>query len=218
MSRVVVVGGGLAGISAALVCVDAGCSVTLVEAKPRLGGLTYSFRRGELEADNGQHVFLRCCMAYRAMLDRLGVADQTVLQERLDIPVLSTWDGNWARLRRARLPAPWHLGSALLVAKNFQRAEDLLERYRSARHKMNPQDWRVFDTLAVLGTLRYHEKKFDAAETLLLQGYEGLVSQQQTMPPHERYRLGRTAKKLVMLYEAWQKPEEAGKWKEKLQK
>jgi squalene-associated FAD-dependent desaturase len=114
MSRVVVVGGGLAGISAALECADAGCSVTLVEAKPRLGGLTYSFRRGELEADNGQHVFLRCCTAYRAMLDRLGVADQTVLQERLDIPVLSTWDGNWARLRRARLPAPWHLGSALL--------------------------------------------------------------------------------------------------------
>lgn len=114
MTRVVVVGGGLAGITAALDCTDAGASVTLLEAKPRLGGLTYSMRRGELEVDNGQHVFLRCCTAYRALLDRLGVADQTVLQERLDIPVLSTRDTRPARLRRVRLPAPWHLAPALL--------------------------------------------------------------------------------------------------------
>lgn len=58
---VAVVGGGLAGIAAALGCADAGLSVTLFEAKPWLGGLTHSFRRGELSVDNGQHVFLRCC-------------------------------------------------------------------------------------------------------------------------------------------------------------
>lgn len=129
MSDVVVVGGGLAGITAALECADAGRSVTLLEAKPRLGGLTYSFRRGDLEVDNGQHVFLRCCTAYRALLDRLGVTDQTVLQERLDIPVLSTWNGRWTRLRRSRLPAPWHLGPALLTYRPMH----LLARLRAAR-------------------------------------------------------------------------------------
>ena len=50
---VVVVGGGLAGITAALRCADAGYAVTLVEARPYLGGLTYSFRRGDLDVDNG---------------------------------------------------------------------------------------------------------------------------------------------------------------------
>jgi uncharacterized protein with NAD-binding domain and iron-sulfur cluster len=113
--RVIVVGGGLAGITAALDCADAGCSVTLLEARPRLGGLTYSFRRGDLEIDNGQHVFLRCCTAYRALLDRLGVAGQTVLQPRLDIPVVSTRDGRRARLRRDHLPAPLHLARSLLA-------------------------------------------------------------------------------------------------------
>ncbi len=111
---VVVIGGGLAGITAALRCADAGREVALYEAKPRLGGLTYSFRRGELDVDNGQHVFLRCCTAYRALLGRLGVADQVHLQPRLDIPVRATWDHRPARLSRNGLPAPLHLGASLL--------------------------------------------------------------------------------------------------------
>lgn len=110
---VAVVGGGLAGITAALRLADAGRRVTLVETKPWLGGLTHSFRRGELEVDNGQHVFLRCCTAYRALLDRLGVTEQTHLQDRLDIAVHQPGVGT-ARLRRNNLPAPLHLGGALL--------------------------------------------------------------------------------------------------------
>jgi squalene-associated FAD-dependent desaturase len=108
------VGGGLAGITAALDCADAGLAVTLLEARPRLGGLTYSFHRGQLQVDNGQHVFLRCCTAYRGLLDRLGVADQVYLQGRLTIPVQSTWDSRPAVLRRSGLPAPLHLSGSLL--------------------------------------------------------------------------------------------------------
>jgi squalene-associated FAD-dependent desaturase len=110
---VVVVGGGLAGITAALRLADAGRSVTLVETRPRLGGAAFSFRRGELSIDNGQHVFLRCCTAYRDLLVRLGVADQVNLQRRLDIPILRA-DGQRARLRRtAGVPAPLHLSASL---------------------------------------------------------------------------------------------------------
>ncbi|WP_036320257.1 FAD-dependent oxidoreductase, partial [Microbispora sp. ATCC PTA-5024] len=57
---VAVVGGGLAGIAAALALTEAGLPVTVYEARPRLGGATHSFDRGGLVADNGQHVFLRC--------------------------------------------------------------------------------------------------------------------------------------------------------------
>src|SRR3954470_6580766 len=113
MTQAVVVGGGLAGISAALRLADAGCHVTLLEARPRLGGLTHSFRRGGLDVDNGQHVFLRCCSAYRALLERLGTTRLTMLQPRLDAAVVRATDGRTARLRRDDLPAPLHLARSL---------------------------------------------------------------------------------------------------------
>jgi hydroxysqualene dehydroxylase len=111
--RVVVVGGGLAGIAAALDCADAGADVTLVEVRPQLGGAAYSFEREGLRVDNGQHVFLRCCTTYRRLLRRLGSEPATVLQPRLAIPVLAP-GGRRGWLRRGALPAPAHLAPALL--------------------------------------------------------------------------------------------------------
>ncbi|MEN3307456.1 MAG: hydroxysqualene dehydroxylase [Micromonosporaceae bacterium] len=119
----VVVGGGLAGITAALRCADAGLPVTLFEARPWLGGLTHSFRRGRLDVDNGQHVFLRCCDSYLGLLHRLGVTDRVRLQPRLDIPVRDAESGRAARLRRNRLPAPLHLGGSLLRYAPLRPAE-----------------------------------------------------------------------------------------------
>lgn len=115
MSRphVIVIGGGLAGLSAALRSADEGLEVTLVEARGRLGGATWSRERGGLHVDNGQHVFLRCCTAYRELIDRLGVTDRTTLQERLDVAVVSP-DGRAARLRSVGLPAPLHLAASVL--------------------------------------------------------------------------------------------------------
>jgi squalene-associated FAD-dependent desaturase len=130
-SPTVVVGGGLAGISAALRLADAGRDVTLVEGRPRLGGAAFSFRRGELSIDNGQHVFLRCCDEYRALLNRLGVSDKVVLQERLNIPVLRP-GGRSARLSRLPgVPAPLHL-SAALAGYGVLRPADRLRAVRGA--------------------------------------------------------------------------------------
>jgi squalene-associated FAD-dependent desaturase len=111
--NVVVVGGGLAGISAALTLADAGAAVTLLESKARLGGATWSFQRRGVSFDNGQHVFLRCCTAYLALLERLGASSSVHLQDRLDLPVVGP-GGVRSRLRRNRLPAPLHLAGSLL--------------------------------------------------------------------------------------------------------
>jgi len=109
--QLAVIGGGLAGLSAAIALSEAGASVTLLEARPRLGGATCSFSRDGLTVDNGQHVFLRCCTAYRGLLARLGMAGSVTLQDRFDITVASP--GGRARLRRTGLPGPLHLGAAL---------------------------------------------------------------------------------------------------------
>ena len=109
---VIVVGGGLSGISASLECARAGAAVTLLESRGRLGGAVYSFTRDGISADNGQHVFLRCCTEYRRLLDDLGAGDGVVLQSRLKIPVLAP-GGRRAHLRRTGLPAPLHLAGAL---------------------------------------------------------------------------------------------------------
>jgi hydroxysqualene dehydroxylase len=110
---VLIVGGGLAGIAAALDCADAGARVALVEVRRRLGGAAYSFERDGLSIDNGQHVFLRCCTAYRELLRRLGSEQGVLLQERLQIPVLGPGAEPFV-LRRNGLPAPLHLAGSLL--------------------------------------------------------------------------------------------------------
>jgi len=126
---VAVVGGGLAGITTALGCADAGNRVTLLESRPRLGGLTHSFRRScggrELWVDNGQHVFLRCCTSYLRLLDRLGVHDLVELQPRLDVPVRSEERPGVGRLHRSSLPAPLHLASSLLRYRWLSHAQRL---------------------------------------------------------------------------------------------
>jgi Flavin containing amine oxidoreductase len=130
--RVVVVGGGLAGITAALCLAEAGQPVTLLEARPWLGGATWSFGRRGLTIDNGQHAFLRCFSAYRDLLDRMGVSGLTAIQERLDLPVLAPAGqapmgltptgparagglaaGGPIRLARSSWPAPLHLAPIL---------------------------------------------------------------------------------------------------------
>ncbi len=110
--RVAIVGGGLAGIAAALACADGGLEVIIVEVRPRLGGAAYSFTREGMQVDNGQHVFLRCCEAYLRLLDRFGSRSLTTLQPRLAIPVIAP-GGRVGWLRRSGLPAPLHLAGAL---------------------------------------------------------------------------------------------------------
>ena len=112
--RVVVCGGGLAGIAAACEAAGRGAEVTLIERRPFLGGRAFSFTDPETgrEIDNGQHVFLGCCPAYMGLLALLGTIGHTSLQRRLDTPVRDR-AGRTGRLRASPLPAPLHLGALL---------------------------------------------------------------------------------------------------------
>jgi hydroxysqualene dehydroxylase len=110
--KVAVVGGGLAGITAAIALAETGADVTLLEARPRLGGATCSFNRDGLTVDTGQHIFLGCCEAYRGLLDKLGMTGHVHTQDRFDVTVLAP-GGRKGRLRRTALPGPLHMLPAL---------------------------------------------------------------------------------------------------------
>jgi hydroxysqualene dehydroxylase len=89
--RVAVVGGGLAGLSAALELVDSGHEVVLHEARPRLGGAVQTLPEREGDPppppDNGQHIALGCFTAYQRFLARIGKA-AALRREPLRLPVI----------------------------------------------------------------------------------------------------------------------------------
>jgi hydroxysqualene dehydroxylase len=96
-----VVGGGLAGLTAALDLVDAGADVTLYEARPTLGGAVQTLpeRDGDPSPppDNGQHIALGCFTEYLRFLDRVGESG-SVLRTRLALPVIAE-DGRVSSIR-----------------------------------------------------------------------------------------------------------------------
>jgi hydroxysqualene dehydroxylase len=164
-SRVGVVGGGLAGIAAALTLADAGLEVTLVERRAHLGGLTSSIERDGLSFDNGQHVFLGCCSAYRALIKRLGASDQVYLQPRLNVPVL-TPHGRPSAITRTRLPAPLHLASSLARYRYLSIGERiLLVRAVLALGRLDLSD-PSHDTVTFGDWLRRHGQSSHAIERL----------------------------------------------------
>jgi squalene-associated FAD-dependent desaturase len=110
---IVVVGGGLAGSSSALMLADAGYPVTLVEKRPFLGGRAFSFvEKGGAAIDNGQHALLGCYHETLALLDRVGVGDRLYRQRGIELEMREA--GRRARLTAGGMPAPFHLLRALV--------------------------------------------------------------------------------------------------------
>jgi squalene-associated FAD-dependent desaturase len=153
--KAVVIGGGLAGITAAIALAKGNHEVTLLETKPRLGGATMSFSRDGLVIDTGQHVFLRCCTAYRGLLDRLGMAAHAPIQPRFDVTVLAP--GKQAALKRRRIPAPLHMLPALLgypflnFSERMRLALAALAFRRLDEHDQKTDDLSLGDWLAAHG-------------------------------------------------------------------
>jgi len=98
--KVAVVGGGLAGLAAALDLVEAGQDVMVYEARPTLGGAVQTLpeRDGDPEPppDNGQHIALGCFTEYLRFLERIGEGG-SFLRTRLGLPVLDR-DGRAATI------------------------------------------------------------------------------------------------------------------------
>ncbi|MBI3782714.1 MAG: FAD-dependent oxidoreductase [Deltaproteobacteria bacterium] len=113
-SHVVVIGGGFAGLAAAVDLASRGIKVTLLEARPRLGGRAYSFRDDETGAvvDNGQHAMMGCYHHTLAFLERIGAAGDVFRQANLCVE-MKRGDGRGGAIAAPRLPSPLHVTSAI---------------------------------------------------------------------------------------------------------
>jgi squalene-associated FAD-dependent desaturase len=114
----VVIGGGLAGLSAAVRLIDAGRRVVVIESAARLGGRAATFAdpvTGE-RVDNGQHVLFGCYRETYAFLRRIGTESLAPLASSLRLRMCDT-DGRQSVLRCPRMPAPLHLLAGVMTWK-----------------------------------------------------------------------------------------------------
>jgi squalene-associated FAD-dependent desaturase len=159
--RVAVVGGGLAGLSAALELVDAGHEVVLHEARPTLGGAVQTLPEREGDPppppDNGQHIALGCFTAYQRFLRRIG-KDGALRREPLRLPVIdergrvATIGPGLRLLGYSHLPLASRLRIARvalrfqglsLAAHSEETFADLLRRFGQGREEID-RFWDVF--------------------------------------------------------------------------
>ncbi len=154
MTRVLIAGGGLAGLAAAAALGGAGFEVDLFESRAFLGGraTSYPVPGGEGEADtidNCQHILLRCCVNLLDFYARLGVRDQIRFYREF---YFLEPGGRISVLRRGRLPAPFHFAGAFVKMKCLDAGDKLgiargiwaIRRERTRRKdldKISMRDW-----------------------------------------------------------------------------
>src|SRR5215469_1145154 len=126
MPKVLIAGGGLAGLAAAAALGGSGYEVDLFESRPFLGGRATSYavpteEQDDTETiDNCQHVLLRCCVNLLDFYQRLGVRERIRFYREF---YFLEPGGKLSILRRGRLPAPLHFTESFLGMHCLGRAD-----------------------------------------------------------------------------------------------
>jgi tetratricopeptide (TPR) repeat protein len=106
-------------------------------------------------------------------------------------------------------------GGYLLGRSRWSEAEPLLRESLAIRQEAIP-NWRRYHTMSLLGGALLGQGRYREAEPLIVPGYEGMKDLEARIRFRERPSLREAAERVVHLYEAWGKPEQAAAWKAKL--
>ncbi|MBI1902673.1 MAG: VCBS repeat-containing protein [Planctomycetia bacterium] len=110
-----------------------------------------------------------------------------------------------------------NLASAYQATGRLVEAEALLRDCLDICQRKMSNEWLRFQTLSLLGACLARQAKPTEAEQLLLQGYDGLKQSQDAIPTAIRTdRLAEALERLIDLYDAWRKPDEAAAWRRAL--
>lgn len=109
---VIIVGGGLAGLAAAVGLASQGIACRLLELRQQLGGRASSFVDPETEEvlDNCQHVSMGCCTNLAHFCEAIGAGD--CFQRETELTFIGP-TGRSTIMRASPLPAPLHLFPSL---------------------------------------------------------------------------------------------------------
>lgn len=111
-NNVIIVGGGLAGLAAAVALTEHGVPCTVLESRSRLGGRASSFPDANSEqwVDNCQHVAMGCCTNFRRFCERTGIAGS--FERQRELYFINPDNGRVHRFAASSLPAPLHLAGS----------------------------------------------------------------------------------------------------------
>ncbi len=159
--QTIIVGGGLAGLSAAVCLAGRGVPVTVLESRPRLGGRAGSFLdkpTGEW-IDTCQHVAMGCCTNLQHFCRTLGIEDLFRTEEEV---VFIDRLGRRSVLRSRARPAPFHLQKVLPGGG----IGDWLEQVRLGRDllRLGHPRWAEDRGLSFLEWLEHHGRTLDLRE------------------------------------------------------
>jgi squalene-associated FAD-dependent desaturase len=130
--KVGIIGGGYAGMAAAVSLAERGIPVTVFESARQLGGRARGLMHNDTQLDNGQHLLLGC---YRETLRLIELVGGDIEQDFLRLPLQLDLHGQFS-LKAPRLPAPLHLLVALLTAQGLTWSE----RMKAARFMLTLRD------------------------------------------------------------------------------
>ncbi|MCC7157097.1 MAG: FAD-dependent oxidoreductase [Bryobacterales bacterium] len=124
--EVAVLGGGLAGLAAAAALGGAGHHVTVLEARPFLGGRATSFPLSAADTseiiDNCQHILLRCCVNLLDFYQRLGVRDRVKFHREF---YFIEPGGRTSVVKAGVLPKPLHLAGSFATLRFLSLADKI---------------------------------------------------------------------------------------------
>ncbi len=105
---------------------------------------------------------------------------------------------------------------AWLVAGKYAEAESLVRASLAVEEKQCPDLWWTFCTRDLLGASLLGQRKYEAAEPVLLSAYEGMKQHADQMPSDGKQYLREALQRLAQLYEDTNRPGQAAEWKKQL--
>jgi serine/threonine protein kinase len=165
---------------------------------------------------------------------KLGPDHAITLDSRSSLAIAHETMGWWVKaegfyrdilVRRRKTEKP----DSLVLAEDLTRlARNLIEQSRwsdaappareahTIRKEAAPEDWSRFDAMSVLGGALLGQGRYGESEPLVLEGYKGLKARAALIPVPSRFSLREAAERIVRLYEAWNRPDQAAAWKAEL--